>query len=133
MNATPYADPRQMADPRRYAEMQADLSSAALFRKKAEEWDETHSFRYHLMTVGLILTTGIFGLLLALDRINPYRGVAHGLYARYRMTHDEIAKAHGLPTMKELDAYHWCGKRPAAWDRPTAQRKPTPPSATLTA
>ena len=131
--------PLQMADPRRHAEMQADLSSAALFRKKAEEWDEAHGFKYHLLTVGLILTTGIFGLLLALDRINPYRGVAHGLYARYERTHDEIAKAHGLPTRKEISRYVvWGGPPPAAWDtatptQPAQVRKPTPARATLAA
>lgn len=134
MNAAPCVDPRQLADPYRYAIMMESLEQAGMFRKKADEWDKAHGLKYHLVTALMVLS-GCFPLMLyALSqRLNPYRGSSRGSYIQYRMTHDEIAKAHGLPTMKELDAYHWCGKRPAAWDRPTAQRKPTPPSATLTA
>ncbi len=139
MNATPYAHPMQLADPRRYAEMQADLSSAALFRKKADEWDKEHGLSYHLVTIGLIMTTGIFGILLALGRTNPYRDYAYGHYARYERTHDEIAKAHGFATSKEISRYVMSGKLPKAWKdppaamRPTKARRPAPARATLTA
>ena len=141
MSAAQYADPYQLADPRGYAEMQTDLSNSEMFRKKADEWDEAHGLKYHLVTALMVLS-GCFPLMLyALSqRLNPYRGSSRGSYIQYRMSHDEIAKAHGLPTMKELDAYHWCGKRPAAWDtlaakaqRPAQARKPTPARAALAA
>lgn len=45
MNARPAtANPYQLADPRRYVEMQAALSSSEFFRKKADEWDKEHGF-----------------------------------------------------------------------------------------
>ena len=130
MNAATVADPMQLADPRRYAQMESALNNAERFRKKADEWDEGHGFKYHLLTVGLILTTGIFGILFALGRTNPYRSAAKGFYARYEMTHDDIAKAHGLPTCKELYRNATGGTLPAAWKatpaptRPAKARKP---------
>lgn len=138
MNATPYAHPMQLADPRRFAQMQAALSSAEMFRKKADEWDEAHGFEYHLMTVGLILTTGLFGILLALGRTNPYRSLVTGYYAQYERKHDEIAEAHGFATSKEISRYIMSGKLPKAWKDPPAATRPVQarrpsPSATLAA
>lgn len=138
MSAAQYADPYQLADPRGYAEMQTDLSNSEMFRKKADEWDEAHGLKYHLVTVGLILTTGLFGILLALGRTNPHRSLVTGLYARYEMKHDEIAKAHGLPTINEIWRNAWreqrteASARPAP-TRPTQARRPAPPRATLAA
>lgn len=139
MNAAPYADPMQLADPRGSAQMQTDLKNSEMFRKKAEEWDEAHGFEYHLMTVGLILTTGLFGILLALGRTNPHRSLVTGLYARYERKHDEIAKAHGLPTNKELFRHVMRGTLPAAWKpaptptRPAQASKSAQARATLAA
>lgn len=136
MNAAPYADPMQLADPRGYAQMQTDLKNSEMFRKKADEWDEAHGFEYHLMTVGLILTTGLFGILLALGRTNPHRSLVTGLYARYERKHDEIAMAHGLPTNKELFRHVMRPTLPAAWKATPAPARPAQarrPSATLAA
>ena len=138
MTAATLPDPMQLADPRRFAQMESALNCAERFRKKADEWDKEHGLSYHLLTVGLILTTGIFGILLALGRTNPHRSAAKGFSARYRMTHDEIAKAHGLPTCKELYRYATGGTLPAAWKaqpaapRPAQARRPSP-RATLAA
>jgi hypothetical protein len=128
MLTAPHTDLRQIAEPRLFIEMQCALSSAEMFRKKADKWDEEHGFGYHLATIGLILTTGLFGILLALGRRNPYRGVATCHYFAYERTHDEIAKKHGFPTMKEINRYVMWGTVPKAWrnsQRPTqAQRQP---------
>ena len=132
MNAATVADPMQLADPRRFAQMESALSSAELFRKKADEWDEGHGFKYHLLTVGLILTTGLFGILFALGRTNPYRYSAQACFIDYERRHDEIAKANGLPTCKELYRYATSGKLPKAWEdapaatRPAQARRPAP-------
>ncbi len=137
MLTAPHADLRQIAEPRLFIEMQCALSSAEMFRKKADEWDEEHGFGYHLATIGLILTTGLFGILLALGRRNPYRDVATCHYFAYERTHDEIAKKHGFPTMKEISRYGMGGPVPKAWrtsERPTqTQRRKPAPRATLAA
>lgn len=127
MNATPHADPRQLADPRRFAEMQAALSSAEMFGKKAAEWDKAHGLGYHLVTALMILS-GCFPLMLfAIDRFNPYRGLARSSSIEYRKTHDEIAKANGLPTFNE-NIWGMKAQRPA----PKA-RRPAPQRAILAA
>lgn len=139
MNAAPCVDPRQIADPYRYAIMMESLEQAGMFRKKADEWDKAHGLKYHLVTALMVLS-GCFPLMLyALSqRLNPYRGSSRGSYIQYRMTHDEIAKAHGLPTMKEWrrELDRWlrteASARPAP-TRPAQARRPTPAHATLAA
>ena len=139
MNAAPTANPYQLADPRRYVEMQAALSSSEFFRKKADEWDKEHGFKYHLVTAAMVLSCiWPLGLYALLFRTNPYRGDAAGDFATYERKHDEIAKAHGLPTMKEWrrELDRWlrteASARPAP-TRPAQARRPTPAHATLAA
>lgn len=124
MNATaPLAHPMQLADPRNYALMVDDFNTSQMLRKKADEWDEAHGFKYHLLTVGLILTTGLFGILIALGRTNPYRSGAEIYFSAYERRHDEIAKAHGMATKKELSRYVMRGTIPPA--RPAQARRPS--------
>jgi hypothetical protein len=118
--------------------MQCALSSAEMFRKKADKWDEEHGLGYRLETAALVMGLLPFfwplSLYFALMRKNPYRGVATCHYSAFAHTHDEIAKKHGFPTMKEINRYVMWGTVPKAWitsERPTQthRRKPAPRAA----
>jgi hypothetical protein len=141
MLTAPHADLRQIAEPRLFIEMQCALSSAEMFRKKADKWDEEHGLGYRLETAALVIGLLPFfwplSLYFALMRKNPYRDVATCHYFAYERTHDEIAKKHGFPTMKEISRYGLGGPVPKAWrtsERPTqTQRRKPAPRATLAA
>lgn len=128
MYAAQYATPRQLLL------MQDALKTSEKFREKSKQWEKEHGLGYHLMTVALILTTGLFGIALAMRRMNPYKDTAEALYNSYRDAHDEIAKANGLPTSNEIARYVAFGIRPKAWgsgplpwDNPTTAATPPRP------
>ncbi len=119
--------------------IQSDLNTGNALRKKSDEWEKEHGWRYHLITLAL-LCSGCLPLIgyALVFRSNPYRGDANLYCTRWRMNIDAYNKAHGkppLPTLSELlsgKARPDTTGQPSRPTRPAKARRPTP-AATLAA